>query len=61
MLVFLLFVMHTVAGSELRNKVQFVWANQEDDAEVRMGSINVQRLEGKDAQSCPWFGCRRQQ
>jgi hypothetical protein len=31
--------MHDVAGSELRNKVQFVWANQEDDAEVSMGFI----------------------
>jgi hypothetical protein len=25
--------MHNVAGSELRNKVQFVWVNQEDKAE----------------------------
>jgi hypothetical protein len=34
--------MPDVAGSELRNKVQFVWANQEDDAEVILWSIHVQ-------------------
>ena len=29
--------MHDVAGGELRNKVLFVWANQEDDAVVSLG------------------------